>query len=103
MGSNNAAWKDQAKEYFFVSHLSIEDVAALTGISRKSVSAFLQTVDGYQEERTRRKAVNAAKRQAYKNNKNRQYRAAAMGDVTPETIRREHDMAAIVLSREKYY
>lgn len=103
MGSKDTGWRQQAEESFFSGHLSIVDIAALTGVSRKSLSAYLRTVPGYEKERQSRKAANAAGRQAYKNQKNREYRAAGLGCITPETIRREHDMAAIILSREKYF
>lgn len=103
MGSKNTGWRQQAKELFFTGHFSIEGIAAVTGVSRKSLSAYLRALPGYEDERRRRKAANAAGRQAYKNQKNREYRASGVGCITPETIRREHDMAAVILSREKYF
>lgn len=102
MGTMELPWRDQVREYFFHSHLSVEETAILTGVSRKSISGYLRGLPEYEEERKHRKAVNKAKRQEYKNRKNREYRAEA-GTVTQETMRQEHDMAALILSREKYY
>lgn len=66
-----------------------------------SVSGYLKRLPGYKDERDRRKRQNAAARKEYKREKNREYRA--MGAITAETIRREHDVAALILSREKYH
>lgn len=71
--------------------------------SRQSVSAYLKTLPGYREEKERRKAANAAKRRAYKTEKQKKYRASGMMAVTGETLRREHDLAALELSREIYH
>lgn len=94
-------WRATSQERFFNGNKSIEEIAHETGISRQSISAYLKKQPGYKEERERRKAQNAAARKDYKREKNRQYRA--MGAVTAETIRREHDVAALILSREKYH
>ncbi|MGN1144925.1 MAG: hypothetical protein ACI4R5_00635 [Acetatifactor sp.] len=61
----------------------------------------MKKLPGYASERESRKAQNHARRKEYKKEKNKQYRA--MSAVTSETIRREHDIAALILSREKYH
>lgn len=101
MESIKKGWKEEARKGFFESNLSITEIASQTGISRQSISGFLKRLPGYREERERRKTTNAEARREYKRNKNREYRA--MGMVTEETIRREHDVAALILSREKYH
>ncbi len=101
MESANKNWREMAEAAFFEQHLSIEKIASQVGISRQSISSYLKKMPGYHEERERRKTANAAARKEYKRDKNREYRA--MGAVTSETIRREHDMAALILSREKYH
>lgn len=98
---NMTCWRSAARTDFFDGHESIEEIARKTGVSRQSVSAYLKKLPGYREERERRKAQNALSRKDYKRQKNREYRA--MGAVTAETIRREHDVAALILSREKYH
>lgn len=101
MESVKKGWKEEARKGFFESELSITEIASRTGISRQSISGYLKRLPGYREERERRKAANAETRREYRRNKNREYRA--MGTVTEETIRREHDVAALILSREKYH
>lgn len=98
---NNGDWRAAAREMFFDGHRSIEEIARDTHVTRQSISAYLKKLPGYREERERRKTRNAAARKEYKREKNREYRA--MGAITAETIRREHDMAAVILSREKYH
>lgn len=101
MESGNGDWRADAREQFFREHKSIAEIAGTTRISRQSISGYLKMLPGYREERERRKMRNAIARREYKREKNREYRA--MGAITAETIRREHDVAAMVLSREKYY
>lgn len=101
MESMDKDWRADAREQFFDAHKSIGEIARITGVSRQSISGYLKRLPGYKDERDRRKRQNAAARKEYKREKNREYRA--MGAVTAETIRREHDMAALVLSREKYH
>ena len=101
MESIKIDWKSNAEKCFFQSHMSIEDTAAYVGVSRQSVSGYLKSLPGYAEEKESRKARNQEKRKEYKKEKNREYRA--MSAVTTETMRREHDIAALILSREKYH
>lgn len=97
------AWKEEASRMFFQGSAAVGDISAATGVSRQSVSAFLKQQPGYRAEKQRRKEVNAIRRREYKAAKNREYRSAARDEVTAETMKREHDMAAAILSREKYY
>lgn len=96
------SWKGKAAAYYF-DGLKIEDIAVLLEVSRQSISAHLKTLPGYAAEKERRKRQNAAKRREYKTGKQRQYRATGMMAVTAETLRREHDLAALELSREIYH
>lgn len=95
-------WKERAAALFFDGKKSIVEIEKETGVSRKSVSGFLRQCEGYREERERRKAANAAGRPEYKREWDRKNRSFSAGGVTAETMRREHDVAAMVLSREKY-
>ena len=94
-------WKEKASELFFESKMGIGEIAAYLDISRQSVSGYLKHLPGYGAELERRKAVNRERRKEYKKERNRQYRACMA--VTGETLRREHDIAALVLSREEYH
>ena len=96
-------WQELAKEYYFESHLSINEIVELTSISRQSVSAYLKNQPGFIEEKERRKNENKIRRKEYKREKNREYRSAASMPVTAESIRREHEIAAMILSHEIYH
>lgn len=96
-------WRTAAEKLFFEQKKSINEVSKETGVSRQSVSGYLKMLPGYQEERKKRKADNAVKRKEYKREKNRQYREDYRNKVTSETIKREHDMAVMILSHEKYH
>lgn len=96
----NNGWKEQAADLFFNCRKSFVEIEKLTGVSRKTLSGYLRQQPGYDDERQGRKAANAASRKEYKRNWDQTCRC--MGGVTSETIRQEHDMAALILSREKY-
>lgn len=96
-------WKEAAESLFFHEKKSITEIAAEIGISRRSISDHLRTLPGYAAERQRRKAENAEKRRAYQQAWDRTHRSGGRYDaITGETMRREHDLAALILSREKY-
>ena len=92
-----------SRKLFFDEKKSINEIVEEIGVSRQSVSGYLKTVPGYQQERVDRKALNAVKRKEYKKDKNRQYREDYRSRVTSETIKREHDKAVMILSHEKYH
>ncbi|MCX4341336.1 MAG: hypothetical protein OSJ72_17040 [Lachnospiraceae bacterium] len=93
-------WKERAKEMYFESGMRVGEIAAYLEVSRQSVSGHIKSLPGYEAERERRRKAGAIQRRAYKNRKNQEYRK--QDGVTGETLRREHDMAALILSREKY-
>lgn len=93
-------WKERAKEMYFESGMRVGDIAAYLDISRQTVSGYISSLPGYQTERERRRQAGTAQRKEYKRRKNQEYRH--QNEVTGETLRKEHDMAALILSREKY-
>lgn len=95
-------WKKQAEELYFESKMGIGDIAVYLGVSRQSVSKHLGELPGYTEEKNTRKERNRERRREYKREKSREYRNGAGDGITADTIRREHDVAALILSREKY-
>lgn len=97
-----AGWQERAEALFFLEKKSIVEIEKELQVSRKSIGAHLKNCPGYQRERERRKMENAVKRVEYKRNWDRRNRSFSAGPVTEETIRREHDVAAMILSREKY-
>lgn len=96
-------WKDEVEEYYFNSHMFISDIAIYTGISRQSISAHLKMCPGYEEEKEWRKTQNRKSRKEYKKVKNREYRSRVPMEVTADTMRREHEIAVMILSHEKYH
>ena len=52
-----ADWKNEAASLFFGQGKSLVEIADLTGVSRKTLSFYLQTLPGYTAEREDRKSV----------------------------------------------
>lgn len=94
-------WRERAKELYLDSGMKVGEIASYLEISRQAVSAYLKTIPEYGAERERRKNTAAVLRKEYKRKKNQEYRH--QDRITGETLRKEHDMAALILSREKYY
>lgn len=94
-------WRERAKEMYFESGMRVGDIAAYLDVSRQSVSGYIKSLPEYETEREKRRQAGAARRKEYKRRKNQEYRH--QDGVTGETMRKEHDMAALILSREKYY
>ena len=94
-------WKQEAEKYYFRHHMKIGEI----GVSRQSISGHLKGCPEYGKEKERRKAEGRIRRREYKTQKQRAYReeASLSMKITGETLRREHDIAAMILSREKYY
>ena len=93
-------WKERAREMYFESGMRVGDIAVYLDVSRQAVSGYITSLPGYQTERERRRQRGATKRKEDKRRKNQEYRH--QDRVTGETMRKEHDMAALILSREKY-
>lgn len=94
-------WKKQAAEMYFGGS-SINDIAGYTEKSRQSVSGYLKILPGYEEEKERRRKGSLDKRKEYKREKNKAYRAASYNEVTADTMKREHEVAVMLLSHERY-
>ncbi len=103
MGSTEN-WQERAEEYYR-DGLKITDIEALLDVSRKSISAYLRSLPDYEQIREQRKKETAISRRQYKTKKQQQYRQKGCGiyAVTSETMRREHELAVMELSREKYH
>ncbi len=93
-------WKERARELYFESGMRVGDIAVYLDVSRQAVSGYITTLPEYRTERERRRQAGAVKRKEYKRRKNQEYRH--QDRVTGETMRKEHDIAALILSREKY-
>lgn len=94
-------WKEKAYDMFFNDGLEINDIAILFEKSRRSIQGYLSTCEAYKHEKERRKAACKSKRKEYKRQWDRDNRSKS-DTVTAESMRREHDVAAMILSHEKY-
>lgn len=103
MGSETD-WREQAEKYFR-DGLMITDIEALLDVSRKSISAYLKRLADYDRIKEERRKEAEKRRREYKTKKQQQYRQVSNSiyAVTGETIRREHELAVMELSREKYH
>lgn len=104
MGSGSS-WKQKAEEYY-QDGLSFTDIEALLEVSRKSISSYIKSLPEYDQIRETRQKNRGKRRREYKTEKQRQYRqqvSPGIYAVTGETIRREHELAVMELSREKYH
>lgn len=97
-----SGWKEQAKALFFVEHMNITEIAAVVGRSRQTVSAYVNACDGYGDEMALRAKRGADARRAYQRNWDRENRARRYGQISGDTIRREHETAARILSGEQF-
>lgn len=98
-------WKKRAAEYYR-DGLSYTDIEALLDVSRKSISSYISNLPEYGQICAVRKKASAAKRRVYKTEKQRQYRQQGSSGnyaVTGETLKREHELAVMELSRERYH
>lgn len=94
-------WKDKAYEMFFSDGLEINEIAILLEKSRRSIQGYLSICEAYEHEKEKRKIAKRAKRKEYKRQWDRENRHR-YDAVSVESIRREHDVAAMILSHEKY-
>ena len=91
-------WREQAKALFFIDHFTITTIADILQRSRETVSRFICTCEGYDEEMLYRKGQSAERRKESKRRWNQEYR----NTITKESLRQEHETAVKILSAEKY-
>jgi hypothetical protein len=94
-------WRKKAEEMFFNDGLEINDIAVLLDKSRRSIQGYLSTCTAYEHEKEKRSTAKREKRKEYKRQWDRDNRNKS-DKVTAESMRREHDIAAMILSHEKY-
>lgn len=96
-------WKEQASELFFDKKLNINQISDVTGISRKSISGYLNSQEGYETERELRKSINKEKRKEYKRAWDKNNRLTVSQKITEDDLKRDHEIAVRILSSEKYH
>lgn len=98
-------WGDEAERLFFICDKTIVEIAEELSLSRKAVGGYLKTCAAFSAEKERRKRKNAAGRREYKREWDRTNRRNPfqLGNGERESLKREHETAAIILSRERFY
>ena len=89
-------WKDRAYALFFAEGKSVSAVAAAVVKKRETVSRYVNRLPEYGAEMARRRERSGKRRKDYKRAWNAAAREAAAA------MRREHDLAASILSRERH-
>ena len=107
-------WKSEAESFYFTSGWSIARISEAIGVSTVSISKHLNSLPHYTAERERRKAQNQSRTEYFRDYK-RKSREEAKGKtltvtackinygVCADTIRREHETAVRILSRERHF
>lgn len=94
-------WRERAKALFFVEKKTIVQISEETGVSIRSISKYLNLQPDYKTERENRKIENQRKNKEDKKQWSKiNYRNNLV--VNNETLKREHNLATYILSKEKY-
>ena len=97
------SWREQAESLYFTDGKKFKEISEIIGISAKSVSKHLKSLARYDEEAKQRKEAARQKKLEYHRELKRKQRAENAKKVEEkESIKREHELAAKVLSSEKY-
>jgi predicted DNA-binding protein YlxM (UPF0122 family) len=95
-------WKQEAYEMYYGEHMQINDIASKLKMSRQAVSNHLRSYPTqFNMEKESRKMLNNEKRKESKRAYSRKYRAE--NKINADTIKREHETAARILSYERIY
>lgn len=98
-------WKEQARELYIKENKKINEIATILKKSRKTISAFLNSQKDIDEIKAHKKEVNKEGRKKYQRDWDRKNRNSINYDdalVEGYLMRRSHDIASSILSREKY-
>ena len=95
-------WQERAKALFFMEKKSIKEISRLLLKSEKTIQNYFKKLPEYQQEKEKRKKANRQNRKEYQKQWDRQNRAERYTSISGESIRREHDIAAMILSAERH-
>ncbi len=90
-------WKDEALK-LYKEGKKITDISSLIGKSRKTVSAYVNSLDCSPQLKEERKEINKERRKEQK----KQYKDRT-SEAQKAMLKRQHDIDVMVLSSEKYY
>jgi IS30 family transposase len=96
-------WKQQAEALFFTDHAGITEIAKTVNKARETVSRHLVKCEAYDQEMTLRRARREKQRKDYQRQWDRDNRSGRYSAVNGESMKREHEIAVMVLSRERIY
>lgn len=97
-------WKDEARMQYFDYKMSINEISRITGKSRKSVSAFLNSLSNFSLEKDKRKQENNIKRSIKAKEHMRNKRKETHQNIVDgHLLRRDHETAVSILSRERFF
>lgn len=96
-------WQKTARKLFFEEHKKIMEIAEIVQKSRKTVSAFLNSLDETKEEKSKRKEISKENRKRYQRRWDMMHRNAISEEDEQRIMRRSHDIASAILSAERYF
>lgn len=96
MSDKEKEWQVNARRLYFKKHLKIVTVSEMVRKSRQTVSSYLQTLPEWEAEQEYRRLESIKRRKSQK-------RFWDMLHRTEPNLKREHEIAVSILSREKYY
>ena len=95
-------WQERARALFFMEKKSIREISKMLFKSEKTIQNYFKKLPEYKQEKEKRKKANSQKRKAYQKQWDRKNRAERYTNISGESIRREHDVAAMILSAERH-
>ncbi len=96
-------WQEEALNLFFNQHKKISEIGQTLGKTRKTISVFLSSKEGFKEEKDRRKTENKEKRKQDKEEYEKTKRnTGSLGPYEKSILKRQHEIDVRVLSADKY-
>ena len=89
-------WHKKAILLYFGEHIKIIDIAEQLGVTRQTVSVFLQSLPEWKQEAEYRKNESEKRRKTQKQRWEQYHRM-------PANLKREHEQAVRELSAERYH
>lgn len=96
-------WQKTARTLFFEEHKKINEIAEIVQKSRKTISAFLNSLDATRGEKDQRNKKSKEARKQYQRRWDMLNRNVISEEDEQRLMRRSHDVAASVLSAERFF
>lgn len=95
-------WQERAKALFFMEKKSIKEISRIISKSEKAIQNYFKKLPEYKKEKEKRKRANRQKRKEYQKQWDKENREDRYHCINGESLKREHDVAARILSAERY-